>query len=934
MTSNLKGKTLGKESPTEPFKRAVTGCLRAIAKKPELEVTFAAERPGIVGGKARLPEPPRKLSAPDAAIVRGHADAMALKLACHDPTVHRKLVPGGQQARAVFEAVEQARVEAIGSRRMDGVASNLTAMLDDRFHRGKFDEVTDRADAPIEEAVAMMVRERLTGLAPPPAAKKLVDLWRPLIEDRAGRDLDRLERLIENQARFGDAIHDLLDSLDMGEDRSSESDEEQEGEDGNKDRRKEENGEDGQGAESDDMQTRVDQADVSGEDMSDATAEAAEALSAEMADDAEMGDSEAPADPRRQRKHGLNEPRGPDYRPFVTKFDEMVAAEELCEPEELDRLRGYLDKQLSNLQGVVARLANRLQRRLMAQQNRAWEFDLEEGLLDPARLSRIVVDPLHPLSFKPEKDTTFRDTVVTLLLDNSGSMRGRPITVAATCADILARTLERCGVKVEILGFTTRAWKGGQSREAWLAAGKPPNPGRLNDLRHIIYKSADAPWRRARKNLGLMMREGLLKENIDGEALDWAHKRLLARTEQRKILMMISDGAPVDDSTLSVNPGNYLERHLRWVIEEIETRSPVELIAIGIGHDVTRYYRRAVTIVDAEELGGAMTDKLAELFDEQAEAEPRRHAATEGSTHDRDPPAQATLRRRMAGPADRALGCLPACLRSPPPPARARNHRSIRRSRSRSRPSHSPPSRCAMPCAGSSACWNSAAASCCARRTSISAASRPFASSPMARVSSRSATRGWWLRGRIAYEGTRAGRHCGCRDGADAWPDGRPLAARGWYDTESIAEDGGTLYVGIERVHQIVRFNYGKDGLLARGQPIAVPPQMRTLPANRGIEALVLVPKGLPLAGTLIAISERGLDRAGNILAFLIGGASPGTFTVKRSADFDISDAALLPGGDLCCWNGALAGAAALPYASGASLLRTSSPARWSTARS
>jgi len=617
MSSNIRPRNPSKDSPTEPFKRAVTGCLRAIARKPELEVAFAAERPGIVAGKARLPEPPRKLSGGEAAIVRGHADSIALKLACHDPRVHRKLVPGGQQARAVFEAVEQARVEAIGARRMSGVAKNLTAMLDDRFHRGKFDQVTDRADAPIEEAVALMVRERLTGQAPPAAARKLVDLWRPLIEDRAGRDLDRLERLIENQARFGDAIHDLLDALDMGEDRSTESDEE-EGEEGEQDRRKEESGEDGEGADAEDTQTRIDEADVAGEDVSDSTAEAAEALSAEMADDAEMGDSEAPAEPRRPRRHGQNEPRGPDYRPFITKHDETVAAEDLCEPEELERLRGYLDKQLSHLQGVVARLANRLQRRLMAQQNRAWEFDLEEGLLDPARLSRVIVDPLHPLSFKHEKETSFRDTIVTLLLDNSGSMRGRPITVAATCADILARTLERCGVKVEILGFTTRAWKGGQSREAWLAAGKPANPGRLNDLRHIIYKSGDAPWRRARRNLGLMMREGLLKENIDGEALDWAHKRLLGRSEQRKILMMISDGAPVDDSTLSVNPGNYLERHLRWVIEEIETRSPVELIAIGIGHDVTRYYRRAVTIVDAEELGGAMTEKLAELFDEQA----------------------------------------------------------------------------------------------------------------------------------------------------------------------------------------------------------------------------------------------------------------------------------------------------------------------------
>ncbi len=625
MSSNFKPKTPSRESPTEPFKRAVTGCLRAIARKSELEVTFAAERPGVVGGKVRLPEPARKLSSQEAAIVRGHADSIALKLACHDPGVHRKLAPGGQTARAVFDAVEQARVEAIGARRMSGVAKNLGAMLDDRFHRGKFDQVTDRADAPIEEAVALMVRERLTGQAPPATAKKIVDLWRPLIEDRAGRDLDRLERLIENQARFGDVIHDLLDALDMGEDRSTESDEE-EGEEGEQDRRKEDSGEDGEGADAEDTQTRIDDADAAGEDMSDSTAEAAEALSAEMADDAEMGDSEAPAEPRRPRRHGQNEPRGPDYRPFITKHDETVAAEDLCEPEELDRLRGYLDKQLSHLQGVVARLANRLQRRLMAQQNRAWEFDLEEGLLDPARLSRVIVDPLHPLSFKHEKETSFRDTVVTLLLDNSGSMRGRPITVAATCADILARTLERCGVKVEILGFTTRAWKGGQAREAWLAAGKPPNPGRLNDLRHIIYKSADAPWRRARKNLGLMMREGLLKENIDGEALDWAHKRMMGRSEQRRILMMISDGAPVDDSTLSVNPGNYLERHLRWVIEDIETRSPVELIAIGIGHDVTRYYRRAVTIVDAEELGGAMTEKLAELFDEQSPGEPRRRA--------------------------------------------------------------------------------------------------------------------------------------------------------------------------------------------------------------------------------------------------------------------------------------------------------------------
>ena len=619
-TSNSKFRTGSKEAPTEPFKRAVTSCLRAIAKAPELEVTFAAERPGLAPGKARLPEPARKMTRRDAAIVRGHADSIALKLACHDPKVHRKLMPGNPQARGVFEAVEQARVEAIGSRRMAGVAKNLTAMLDDHFHRGKYDEITDRADAPLSDALAMLVRERLTGLAPPAAAKKMVDLWRPALEDKIGAQLDKLSRVTEDQAKFGDLVHDLLSALDLGDDRDADADDDEndENQDGENDQSGAEGSPDSDAA----QEMSADQAQASTDEMSESAMESAQASTSDTFDDGELGDDETPGEATRPNTRGANEPRGPEYHAFAPKFDEVIAAEDLCDHDELERLRSYLDKQLAHLQGIVARLANRLQRRLMAQQNRAWEFDLEEGILDPARLSRVVTDPYHPLSFMHEKEATFRDTVVTLLLDNSGSMRGRPITVAATCADILARTLERCGVKVEILGFTTRAWKGGQSREAWLAAGKPANPGRLNDLRHIIYKSADAPWRRARKNLGLMMREGLLKENIDGEALDWAHKRLLGRSEQRKILMMISDGAPVDDSTLSVNPGNYLERHLRYIIEEIETRSPVELIAIGIGHDVTRYYRRAVTIVDAEELGGAITEKLAELFSETQGAAP------------------------------------------------------------------------------------------------------------------------------------------------------------------------------------------------------------------------------------------------------------------------------------------------------------------------
>jgi cobaltochelatase CobT len=498
------------------------------------------------------------------------------------------------------------------------VASNIAAMLDDRYHRSPFAEARTREEAPLEEAVAMLAREHLTGLEPPRGAQRLVELWRPFVEEKAGADLDRLSDVLLDQRAYARLVRKLLSSLGLASESDAdaeESDEETE------DKTPPEDSDEAQG-EGEDQQAQDsmqrEAADDSSDDADEGAIDTVEAPSSELEDEGEAGEAEEAAESRPPQPHAP-EKRGPDYKAFTARFDEIVDADELVDPDELQRLRDYLDKQLLNLHSVVARLANRLQRRLMAQQSRSWEFDLEEGVLDTARLPRVIIDPQQPLSFKQEKDMAFRDTTVTLLIDNSGSMRGRPITVAATCADILARTLERCGVKVEILGFTTRAWKGGQSREAWLQAGKPANPGRLNDLRHLIYKAADAPWRRARKNLGLMMREGLLKENIDGEALDWAHQRLLGRHESRKILMMISDGAPVDDSTLSLNPGNYLERHLRYVIEEIETRSPVELIAIGIGHDVTRYYKRAVTIVDAEELGGAMTEKLAELFDENAE---------------------------------------------------------------------------------------------------------------------------------------------------------------------------------------------------------------------------------------------------------------------------------------------------------------------------
>ncbi|MER9236778.1 cobaltochelatase subunit CobT [Mesorhizobium sp. M0622] len=610
-------------SEADSFKRAVTVCMRAIAGDKELEVGFAKDRPALAGSRARLPELPKKASKADIAITRGLGDSMALKRACHDARIHTRLAPEGKQARAIYDAVEQARVEAIGSRAMQGVADNIGSMLEDKYARANLVDVKDKADAPIEEALALMVREKLTGRTVPKSGERLVDLWRPWVEEKASADLDGLSAKLEDQQAFARVVREMLASMEMaeelGDDQETEDSEDNDENQPQGEEQSEEGGEDDSGSE----QSQSEDTEASSDDEQSAETEASDATADDLSDD-DDADAETPGEARRNDNPFTNLPKEIDYKVFTTAFDETVGAEELCEEEELDRLRAFLDKQLANLSGVVGRLANRLQRRLMAQQNRSWDFDLEEGYLDPARLVRVVIDPMQPLSFKQERDTKFRDTVVSLVLDNSGSMRGRPITVAATCADILARTLERCGVSVEILGFTTRAWKGGQAREKWLKEGKPPNPGRLNDLRHIIYKSADHPWRRARRNLGLMMREGLLKENIDGEALLWAHNRLIARPEQRKILMMISDGAPVDDSTLSVNPGNYLERHLRAIIELIETRSPVELLAIGIGHDVTRYYRRAVTIVDAEELAGAMTEQLASLFAEETVRDTRR----------------------------------------------------------------------------------------------------------------------------------------------------------------------------------------------------------------------------------------------------------------------------------------------------------------------
>ena len=617
----------GKEDRAERFKEVLGTAMKSMALDPELTVTFGNDQPQATGHKIRLPQLSGAASEKEVAITRGLADSFTLKKANHSEAVHGRYLPQGKNARAVYEAVEQARIEAIGARAMPGVANNLSAMLDDRYGKLVVNRSSNRKDTPLEEAVALILREKLTGQPPPAAARNYVDLWRDWVQDKAGLRFAALETALHDQQAFSRLSRDLIASLDMADELGEDPDQAEENEEQEAEDEPGENSETPQGEDQESQQSSAEEMESAEGETEAAEMDAQQSEADDMPDDLDgeqQDDGEEPWRPQLPFSSLSNEDF---YRVYAHAFDEVIGADDLCDADELTRLRAYLDKQLANLQGVVARLANRLQRRLMAQQNRAWDFDLEEGVLDAARLTRVITDPLHALSFKQEQDTKFRDTVVSLLLDNSGSMRGRPITVAATCADILARTLERCGVKVEILGFTTKAWKGGQSREKWLTDGKPANPGRLNDLRHIIYKSADEPWRRARKNLGLMMREGLLKENIDGEALIWAHSRLLGRQEQRRILMVISDGAPVDDSTLSVNSGNYLEKHLRQVITDIEARSPVELIAIGIGHDVTRYYKRAVTIIDAEELGGAMTEKLAELFEEhEAQPVPRRRA--------------------------------------------------------------------------------------------------------------------------------------------------------------------------------------------------------------------------------------------------------------------------------------------------------------------
>lgn len=607
----------GSQSAKEAFEHALAAATRAVAEDRDLEVKFTADVPGLAAGEARVPYLPHVVRAKDIAEVRGVADSLALRHRYHDMKLHAKLAPDGPLARAIFDSVENARVEAIGARQMPGMKANLAALAEKKAIETGLSRPSDDESGRLADVLGLLVRERLTGAPPPESAVVAVESQRKWLEESVGHLLDQLESKVEDQKSASVLSRTMIAELignNEGEhaDEQPEDDTSDEAQEGAPDSPDGEAGEDAEG-DSEGAEAPDEQEGETADD--DASSEAA-------LDEMEDGETEAGEGkqegtiPWRPNRPLDQLPDTPFYQVFTEEFDEVVKAEELCDLEELERLRKYLDQQMAHLSGAVSKLANRLQRRLLAQQRRHWQFDLEEGILDSGRLARVVSSPTKPLSYKLESDTEFKDTVVTLLLDNSGSMRGRPISIAAISADILARTLERCGVRVEILGFTTKAWKGGQSREKWLQAGRPTKPGRLNDLRHIIYKTADAPWRRSRRNLGLMMREGLLKENIDGEALLWAHNRMMARAEERRILMVISDGAPVDDSTLSVNSGTYLENHLRQVITWIEDRSPVELIAIGIGHDVTRYYKRAVTILDAEQLGGAMTEQLAALFEE------------------------------------------------------------------------------------------------------------------------------------------------------------------------------------------------------------------------------------------------------------------------------------------------------------------------------
>ena len=598
-----------KEDTLDTFKRALSSTVKAIAEDKEIEVIFGNNSTSSEE-KIILPEINNVFDLDNIASIRGAADNEALIYKYRNNHTYSEFLPNKEKNKKIYESLENTRIQILGSKYMRGVKSNLLSLYEKNCNEKNYSNVTSQSDLEIEHALEIYLKKKIDTNIVPKSASHALSYWSKWLDSKVGTSIDDLLENLDNQEKFAKLANKLISDLKLYDTNENKD----ESEDDNKGQQTEE-------LDNPDIDETESQSSMSDDDMENTEEEV------------QSEESELPVDENNEEMQDLEDDGSENVKPqykesksvetilseymvYSNKYDEIITAQDLCEDEELNRLRKYLDQQLKSFQTIISRLANRLQRKLLAKQNRSWEFNIEEGLLDTSRLTRVITDPFYSLSFKKEKDTDFKDTVVSLLIDNSGSMRGRPITVAAMSADILARTLEKCGVKVEILGFTTKAWKGGKSRESWMQNNKPPSPGRLNDLRHIIYKAADEPWRRSKKNLGLMMREGLLKENIDGEALLWAHKRLQNRYEARKILMVISDGAPVDDSTLSVNSGNYLEKHLRGAINWIENKSDVQLLAVGIGHDVTRYYKKAVTIVDAEQLADVMTEQLVDLFEE------------------------------------------------------------------------------------------------------------------------------------------------------------------------------------------------------------------------------------------------------------------------------------------------------------------------------
>ena len=588
----------------ERFKAAVSSAVKVISEQLDLEIKFG-NNINPKKGSLNLPEVLKLRNLQDFTNLRAFADSEALKIKYTDKKIYLENQPNGKIAKSLYAIAEKIRYEKIGANKLKGIKNNIIQCYENKFKDKKIEEIKTEADVPITEAFELYLRNHFFKITQNDSTKKFLSYWKDLFDKNLKTKLIKLNDCIENQREFNHIVAELIDNLKFEDSDSKEKEEKRETK--KDDSISEKNNEDNNSA--DDKENQQKDADFNIVDS--------DTDSISENDNANQNDTKEVKENSSLQKKNRKNLYKDKYKIFTNEYDEVAEAKDLVDEDEIIRLRKSLDQQLSNLQSIITKLANKLQRQLLAKQNRSWEFDLEEGMLDASKLSRVIIDPLHSLSFKNEKETEFKDTVVTLLIDNSGSMRGRPISVATICADILSRTLERCSVKVEILGFTTKNWKGGKSREKWNLNNKPANPGRLNDLRHIIYKSADTPWRHSKRNLGLMLKEGLLKENIDGEALLWAFKRITKRKEERKILMIISDGAPVDDSTLSVNSGDYLEKHLKQTVKWIEENSNIEVLAVGIGHDVTRYYKKAIKIADVQELGDVMINQLTRLFSEK-----------------------------------------------------------------------------------------------------------------------------------------------------------------------------------------------------------------------------------------------------------------------------------------------------------------------------